>query len=97
MKTLPAQRHPGGFVSVLLVVVMSTVLLAMMVASYKHATNSQSFQASVQLRVDYGEKEEAISQIDRRDNAQPGDAGDAGAIECQRHQPQPPALEDDLQ
>lgn len=60
MKNQQSHRRPHGYVSVLMVVALSTVLLAMMVGAYHRASNAQSFQATVQLRVDYREKEEAV-------------------------------------
>ena len=60
MKTSPTQRRPAGYVSFLTVIIMCTALLGMTIAAYRRATTAQSFQASVQLRVDYREKEEAI-------------------------------------
>jgi hypothetical protein len=53
-------RSPAGYVSFLMVITMSSVLLLLMSAAYRRALVAQSFQSSVQLRVDYREKEEAV-------------------------------------
>ena len=60
MKIPLTQHRPTGYISLLMVVVLSTAMLLLMVAAYKRATTAQAFQSSVQLRVDYREKEEAI-------------------------------------
>ena len=60
MKVLVPNRQPAGYVSLLMVVVMSTTLLLLMLGAYRRATTAQAFQSSVQLRVDYSEKEEAV-------------------------------------
>lgn len=60
MKTTFPIRRTRGYVSLLAVVSMSSVLLIMMVFAYKRAVAVHSVQASVQLQVDYAEKEDAI-------------------------------------
>ena len=60
MKTSASKRRRTGYVSFLLVLSMGTVLLLLMVFTYKRATTAHSVQSSVQLQVDYSEKEEAI-------------------------------------
>lgn len=60
MKIPRFQHRPAGYISLLMVVVLSTAMLLLMVAAYKRATTAQAFQSNVQLRVDYREKEEAI-------------------------------------
>ena len=61
MKTTPSITRPkSGYISYLLVIATGTILTILMVSAYRQATNSQSVQKQVQLRVDYSEKEEAI-------------------------------------
>ncbi len=60
MKTSNGNRRRRGFVSLVLVLSTSTVLLLLTVYAYKRAINAHSVQSRVQLRVDYAEKEEAI-------------------------------------
>ncbi len=60
MKIPLPRRQPTGYVSLLMVIVMSMTLLLLMIGAYRRATTAQAFQSSVQLRVDYSEKEEAV-------------------------------------
>ena len=60
MKISPIKRHPAGYISYLLVLTTGAILTLLMVNAYKRAMDAQSVQNKVQLRVDYGEKEEAI-------------------------------------
>ncbi|MEI7910410.1 MAG: hypothetical protein WCK77_12295 [Verrucomicrobiota bacterium] len=60
MKTTALSRHPSGYVSFLLVLSMGMLLTLLMVFAYKRASTSHSIQSTVQLQVDYAEKEEAI-------------------------------------
>lgn len=60
MKTNTIRRSPAGYVSFVMVLATSSVLMILMVFAYRRATNSHSVQSSVQLQVDYSEKEEAL-------------------------------------
>jgi len=60
MKSSSTQRRKPGFVSYLLVLTTGAILTLLMVLTYNHATNGQSAQKNVQLRLDYGEKEDTI-------------------------------------
>lgn len=60
MKTSSHQRHPAGYVSFLMVLSTASVLMLLMVFAYRRATTAQSIQSTVQLQLDYDEKEEAI-------------------------------------
>jgi len=60
MKTNPTRREPAGFASYAMVVATAAVLTFMMIFAYKRALQSQSAQASVQLRMDYSEKEDVV-------------------------------------
>ncbi len=60
MITSPSRPGGSGFVSYVMVLLLGTVLTLLMVLAYRRAMSSQSTQASVQLRADYSEKEEAI-------------------------------------
>ncbi|KAB2638030.1 MAG: hypothetical protein DVB25_08785, partial [Verrucomicrobia bacterium] len=60
MKTSACQHRPSGYVSFLLVLTMGALLTLLMVFAYKRASASLAAQTTVQLQVDYGEKEEAI-------------------------------------
>ena len=54
------KRHRAGYISFLLVLATGAVLTALMFAAYRRALGSQMIESKVQLRADYGEKEEAI-------------------------------------
>ncbi|MCX6878852.1 MAG: hypothetical protein NTW21_34330 [Verrucomicrobia bacterium] len=60
MKTSSLKPRPAGYVSFLLVLSMGSLLMVLMVFAYRRATTAQVTQATVQLQVDYSEKEEAI-------------------------------------
>lgn len=60
MKTPSIKRRKGGYISFVLVLSTASILTLLTVAAYKRAMNAQAVQSKVQLRVDYGEKEEAI-------------------------------------
>lgn len=60
MKTSHRQRRIPGYTSFLLVLAMGSLLGLLMVFAYRRACSSQATQATVQLQLDYGEKEEAI-------------------------------------
>jgi hypothetical protein len=60
MITSTPRRGKPGFVSYLLVLSTGLILTLLMVYTYRRAMNSQKVQSSVQLRTDYGEKEDAI-------------------------------------
>jgi len=60
MKTPVRKRRPSGYISLLLVLGMGILLTFLMVFAYKRASTATSVQSTVQLQVDYGEKEEAI-------------------------------------
>lgn len=60
MKTNSIRRFPAGYVSFLMVLSTCSVLTLLMVFTYRRATTSMSIQSSVQLQVDYNEKEEAL-------------------------------------
>jgi len=49
-----------GYVSYVLVLTTAAILTMLMVATYRQAVNSQAVQRNVQLRLDYGEKEDTI-------------------------------------
>lgn len=60
MKTSRARTGKAGFVSYLLVLSTGTILTLLTIYAYKRATVAQEVQASVQIRMDYSEKEDAI-------------------------------------
>ena len=60
MKTTSFKRRQAGYVSLLLVATISSTLMVMMVFAYKRAVAVHSVQASVQLQVDYAEKEDSV-------------------------------------
>jgi hypothetical protein len=60
MITSTSRRGKPGFVSYLLVLSTGLILTLLMVYTYRRAMNAQKTQSSVQLRTDYGEKEDAI-------------------------------------
>ncbi len=60
MKTFQSKRHRAGYVSLLVVLTTGTLLVLLMIAAYKRASDAQSVQAKAQLRIDYAEKEETI-------------------------------------
>ncbi|MEN9535101.1 MAG: hypothetical protein RIR37_374 [Verrucomicrobiota bacterium] len=60
MKKFAQNNHPAGYASVLMVLSMGTLLLILAIFSYRKAVSAHSVQSSVQLRVDYLEKEDAI-------------------------------------
>ncbi len=60
MKTSPLRKSRRGYASVLLVLSTGSILSILMLNAYRRASDSQSAQSQVQLRVDYSEKEEAI-------------------------------------
>ena len=60
MKTSTHKRRRAGYVSFLLVLSMGSLLMLLMVFTYKRATTAHAVQSGVQLQVDYSEKEEAI-------------------------------------
>jgi hypothetical protein len=60
MKATSLRRHPGGYVSLLVVLSTATLLTLLTVAAYKRASDAHSVQTKAQLRVDYAEKEESI-------------------------------------
>ncbi|MEI6673653.1 MAG: hypothetical protein WCO57_00590 [Verrucomicrobiota bacterium] len=60
MTTSPRRRRHSGYTSFLLVLSMGCLLTLLMVFAYRHAIAAHCAQTTVQLQVDYGEKEEAI-------------------------------------
>jgi len=60
MKTKSTRRGKSGFVSYVLVLSTGAILTLLMVYTYRRAVAAQTIQAKVQLRNDYGEKEDAI-------------------------------------
>ncbi|MCX6880021.1 MAG: hypothetical protein NTW21_40400 [Verrucomicrobia bacterium] len=60
MKTSPLKRRPSGYVSLLLALSTGSLLMVLVLFSYRRACASQATQSAVQLQVDYREKEEAI-------------------------------------
>ena len=54
------RRGKPGYVSYVLVLTTAAILTMLMVATYQRASNGQSVQRNVQLRLDYSEKEDAI-------------------------------------
>ena len=60
MRTSRQRNGKPGFVSYVLVLSTGGVLALMMLFAYRSATHSAKVQTAVQLRVDYGEKENAI-------------------------------------
>jgi len=60
MKNNPHRRQPAGYVSFLMVLSTSSVLMLLTVFAYRRATTAQSIQSTVQLQLDYEEKEEAV-------------------------------------
>jgi hypothetical protein len=60
MKTNPKDRLPGGYVAYVMVVSTAAILTFMLIFAYKRALLSQSVQSDIQLRMDYGEKEDVI-------------------------------------
>jgi hypothetical protein len=60
MKSSPARRRSAGFASYVLVLSTSLILTVLMVLTYQRAVSAQRVQSSVQLRLDYSEKEDAI-------------------------------------
>ncbi len=60
MKTSSSRRRNAGFVSYVLVLSTGLILTVLMVLTYQRAVSAQRVQASVQLRLDYSEKEDAI-------------------------------------
>ena len=60
MKTPTSRAGKPGYISYLLVLTTGTILTLLSIYTYRRAVNAQSVQATVQLRTDYREKEEAI-------------------------------------
>ncbi|MEI6673657.1 MAG: hypothetical protein WCO57_00610 [Verrucomicrobiota bacterium] len=60
MTTSPRHRRTAGYTSLLLVLSMGSLLTLLMVLAYRRAVSAQATQATVQLQLDYAEKEEAI-------------------------------------
>ncbi|WAC21616.1 hypothetical protein OVA24_09490 [Luteolibacter sp. SL250] len=60
MKTNPRYRHPAGYVAYVMVISTAAILTFMLIFAYKRALLSQSVQSTIQLRVDYNEKEDVI-------------------------------------
>ncbi|MBX3743121.1 MAG: hypothetical protein KF712_19205 [Akkermansiaceae bacterium] len=60
MKTNPKHRLPGGYVAYVMVISTAAILTFMLIFAYKRALLSQSVQSDIQLRMDYGEKEDVI-------------------------------------
>jgi hypothetical protein len=60
MNHRPNPKRRRGFVSYVLVLTTSLLLTTLMVFAYRRALSAQSVQASVQLQLDYSEKEETI-------------------------------------
>jgi hypothetical protein len=60
MKTISSRRGKPGYVSYVLVLVTGIILTLLTVYTYRRAMNAQSVQSTIQLRMDYREKEEAI-------------------------------------
>lgn len=60
MNTSPDRRGKPGFVSYVLVLSTGLILTVLMVFAYRRSLATQTLQAKVQLRTDYGEKEDAI-------------------------------------
>lgn len=60
MKTSSFKRHRAGYISFLLVLTTGAILTALMFGAYRRALGAQITESKVQLRTDYGEKEEAI-------------------------------------
>ena len=60
MTPSPKRRYQPGYVSYVLVLTTAAILTMLMVATYQRATNGQAVQKNVQLRLDYGEKEDTI-------------------------------------
>ena len=56
----PRSRAHPGYISYVLVLVTAAILTMLMVTAYKRAVNGQAVQRNVQLRLDYGEKEDTI-------------------------------------
>lgn len=53
-------RARRGYISVLMVLSVGTILSLLTIYAYRRASQAQRVQAQIQLRVDYSEKEEAI-------------------------------------
>ena len=60
MNIPPRLRRSSGYTAFLLVLSIGSLLTVLMVFAYRHATAARAAQSTVQLQVDYGEKEEAI-------------------------------------
>ncbi len=60
MNSLPRRRGKPGFVSYLLVFTTGAILTMLMVMTYRKVSDAQAVQKSVQLRLDYAEKEDTI-------------------------------------
>jgi hypothetical protein len=60
MKTCHPRPGKPGFVSYVLVLSTAAILTLMMLYAYREAMRAQSNQSTVQLQLDYGEKEAAI-------------------------------------
>jgi hypothetical protein len=60
MKTAPARSGKPGYISYCLVLSTGIILTLLSVYTYRRAMNAHAVQASIQLRTDYREKEEAI-------------------------------------
>jgi hypothetical protein len=60
MNTNPRYRRTAGYISYVMVISTAAVLTFMLLFAYKRALLSQSVQSDIQLRMDYGEKEDVI-------------------------------------
>ena len=59
MKLSTSKKQPGGYISILTVLVISIFMLLLMVFAYNRALDVHAIQADIQLSEDYQEKEEA--------------------------------------
>ncbi len=60
MKSSPSKAGKPGYISYLLVLSTGIILSLLSIYTYRRAMNAHAVQASVQLRSDYSEKEEAV-------------------------------------
>ncbi|MDP3850886.1 MAG: hypothetical protein Q8Q59_10305 [Luteolibacter sp.] len=60
MISYPTRAGKPGFVSYFMVLSTGMILTLLMVYTYRRAINSMEVQSAVQMRVDYGEREDAI-------------------------------------
>jgi hypothetical protein len=57
---LPSKKLPGGYISVMAVSGLATILLLILLAAYRSSVQTQEVQRRAQIRIDYNQREQAI-------------------------------------